>query len=181
MPGRAASLVIAVSSLRARWPSLVVRRSAHFGSRSRVTKPAAPHTVRASMSQSEAALDNSLLAGPCPRMGSHVVSVIESLPPTISVERAGELLGVSRRAAYRAATRGQIPTLRVGRRLLVPTQRLLDLLGMGDTGDSIPPVSPRFVIEDIRPEGSTTPTVKAVHRRDRSQIDLAPRPTLAQE
>jgi excisionase family DNA binding protein len=114
-------------------------------------------------------------------MWSLVVSVIEPLPPTISVERAGELLGVSRRAAYRAASRGQIPTLRVGRRLLVPTQRLLTLLGMTDTDDKAPPVSPRFVIEDIRPEEPTTPAVKAVRRRDRSQVDLAPRPTLAQE
>lgn len=54
----------------------------------------------------------------------------ETLPPTISVEQAGELLGVSRRSAYRAAARGQIPTLKVGRRLLVPTQRLLGLLGI---------------------------------------------------
>ena len=53
-----------------------------------------------------------------------------TLPPTISVEQAGELLGVSRRSAYRAAARGQIPTVRIGRRLLVPTQRLLDLLGL---------------------------------------------------
>jgi excisionase family DNA binding protein len=114
-------------------------------------------------------------------MWSNVMSVIESLPPTISVERAGELLGVSRRAAYRAASRGEIPTLRVGRRLLVPTQRLLDLLGLATVEDEQSPVSPRFVIEDIRPEGSTTPAVKAVNWRDRSQVDLAPRPTLAQE
>ena len=54
----------------------------------------------------------------------------KALPPTISVEQAGDLLGVSRRSAYRAAARGQIPTVRIGRRLLVPTQRLLDLLGL---------------------------------------------------
>ena len=55
---------------------------------------------------------------------------LQELPPTISVEEAGELLGISRRSAYRAAARGQLPTLRIGRRLLVPTQRLLDLLGL---------------------------------------------------
>lgn len=114
-------------------------------------------------------------------MWSNVVSVIESLPPTISVERAGELLGVSRRAAYRAASRGQIPTLRVGRRLLVPTQRLLDLLGMATADGGTSLVSPRFVIEDIPPEGSTTRSVKAVRRRDGSEVDLAPRPTSGQE
>ncbi len=54
---------------------------------------------------------------------------LEELPPTISVERAGQILGISRRSAYRAAARGELPTFKVGRRLLVPTARLLDLLG----------------------------------------------------
>jgi excisionase family DNA binding protein len=52
------------------------------------------------------------------------------LPPTLSVEEAGELLGISRRSAYRAASTGELPVLRLGRRLLVPTARLLELLGM---------------------------------------------------
>jgi excisionase family DNA binding protein len=52
------------------------------------------------------------------------------LPPTISVEYAAKLLGVSRSAAYRAAARGQLPTIAFGRRLLVPTSRLLEMLGL---------------------------------------------------
>ena len=52
------------------------------------------------------------------------------VPATISVQQAGELLGVSRRTAYRAADRGQIPVIRIGRRWFVPTARLLDLLGL---------------------------------------------------
>jgi excisionase family DNA binding protein len=55
---------------------------------------------------------------------------LDNLPPTISVEQAGELLGISRRSAYRAAARGELPTFKVGRRLRVPTARLLDLLGL---------------------------------------------------
>lgn len=55
---------------------------------------------------------------------------LKDLPPTITVEQAGELLGISRRTAYRAASTGELPTFRVGRRLLVPTARLLDLLGL---------------------------------------------------
>jgi excisionase family DNA binding protein len=51
-------------------------------------------------------------------------------PLTVSVEEAGRLLGISRGAAYRAAACGQIPTIRVGRRLLVPTARLHQLLGL---------------------------------------------------
>lgn len=52
--------------------------------------------------------------------------------PTVSVEQAGEVLGLSRRSAYRAASAGQIPTIRVGRRLLVPRLALLRLLGAVD-------------------------------------------------
>jgi len=51
------------------------------------------------------------------------------LPPTISVEEAAGLLGVSRSAAYRAAKAGQLTTLRMGRRLRVPTAPLLRMLG----------------------------------------------------
>lgn len=51
------------------------------------------------------------------------------LPPTISVEEAAELLGVSRSAAYRAVKAGQLKTLRMGRKLRVPTAPLLRMLG----------------------------------------------------
>lgn len=50
--------------------------------------------------------------------------------PTISVEDAGRVLGLSKDSAYKAAHAGQIPTLRFGRKILVPTARLLDLLGV---------------------------------------------------
>jgi excisionase family DNA binding protein len=55
---------------------------------------------------------------------------LTELPPTISVEHAAKLLGVSRSAAYRAAASGELPTISFGRRLLVPTSRLLALLGL---------------------------------------------------
>lgn len=54
----------------------------------------------------------------------------DELPTTISIDDASEILGVSPRTAYRAAAREQIPTLRIGRRLFVPTRPLLDLLGL---------------------------------------------------
>ena len=53
-----------------------------------------------------------------------------ALPSTLSVQDAAILLGVSARVAYRAAERGQIPVFRLGRRVLVPTGRLLQLLGL---------------------------------------------------
>jgi excisionase family DNA binding protein len=55
---------------------------------------------------------------------------VAELPPTISVEHAAKLLGVSRSSAYRAAANGQLPTISFGRRLLVPTHRLLEMLGL---------------------------------------------------
>jgi hypothetical protein len=45
-----------------------------------------------------------------------------------TVEAAGRVFGLSRAAAYRAAKRGDIPTLRLGRRLVVPLPALDDLL-----------------------------------------------------
>jgi excisionase family DNA binding protein len=52
------------------------------------------------------------------------------LPPLLSVEQASKLLGVCRTVGYRAAASGDLPTLRWGRRLYVPTARLLELLGL---------------------------------------------------
>ena len=50
--------------------------------------------------------------------------------PTVTVERAGALLGISRGSAYAAAAAGDIPTIRVGRRLLVPTAALRRMLAV---------------------------------------------------
>lgn len=52
--------------------------------------------------------------------------------PTIAVERAGQVLGMGRAAAYEAVKRGEIPVLRFGRRIVVPTAKLLGMLGLGD-------------------------------------------------
>jgi excisionase family DNA binding protein len=48
----------------------------------------------------------------------------------IGVEQASALLGISRSAGYRAAAAGHLPTLRFGRRVYVPTARLLAMLGL---------------------------------------------------
>ena len=44
---------------------------------------------------------------------------------TVTVEEAGELMGVSRGLAYAAARRGDLPTHRLGHRIVVPTHALL--------------------------------------------------------
>jgi excisionase family DNA binding protein len=48
---------------------------------------------------------------------------------TMSVPEAAALLGISRGLAYEGARNGDIPTIRIGRRLVVPTARLLEMLG----------------------------------------------------
>jgi helix-turn-helix protein len=52
--------------------------------------------------------------------------------PVVTVERAGQVLGLSRGSAYEAVRRGEIPSLRFNRRVVVPTARLLALLGVDD-------------------------------------------------
>jgi excisionase family DNA binding protein len=47
-----------------------------------------------------------------------------------TVPEAGRLLGLGRNAAYDAAKRGDIPTLRIGRLLLVPKVPFHRMLGM---------------------------------------------------
>jgi excisionase family DNA binding protein len=52
------------------------------------------------------------------------------LPGLLKVEQASALMGISRSAAYRAVAAGDLPTVRFGCRLYVPTARLLELLGL---------------------------------------------------
>jgi excisionase family DNA binding protein len=47
---------------------------------------------------------------------------------TYSVEEAGKILGVCRNTAYALAKSGELPTIRLGRRLLVPHAALERLL-----------------------------------------------------
>lgn len=54
--------------------------------------------------------------------------------PTVSIIRAGQLFGLGKNAAYRAAKRGEIPTLRFGGKLVVPTHVLLEMLGKRKAG-----------------------------------------------
>ncbi|WP_132254382.1 helix-turn-helix domain-containing protein [Methylobacterium segetis] len=57
------------------------------------------------------------------------MSEVQSQRRTISIEEAGRQLGLSRNSAYQAAGRGEIPTIKIGRRLLVPVvafERLLN-------------------------------------------------------
>lgn len=47
---------------------------------------------------------------------------------TLSVPEAAKALGIGRSAAYEAARTGEIPTVRIGKRILVPVAALKRLL-----------------------------------------------------
>jgi excisionase family DNA binding protein len=49
---------------------------------------------------------------------------------TCSVEQASHMLGIGRSTAYAAVRDGSLPVLRVRNRLLVPTAKLLEMLGV---------------------------------------------------
>ena len=47
---------------------------------------------------------------------------------TVTVEEAAAILGISRTSAYGCASRNEIPTVRLGRRLVVPLTQLAAML-----------------------------------------------------
>ncbi len=60
----------------------------------------------------------------------------DSLPPrdnrlTISVDEAAERLGICRAYAYRKAREGNIPSIKLGRRILVPVAQLEERVRQG--------------------------------------------------
>jgi excisionase family DNA binding protein len=54
----------------------------------------------------------------------------DNLPPILTVEQTAKLLGISRGLAFAAARSGDIPSIRIGRRILVPRDRLRQMLGV---------------------------------------------------
>lgn len=51
---------------------------------------------------------------------------------TCSIEDAAAALGIGRSTAYAAAREGSLPVLKIRNRLLVPTAKLLAMLGCDD-------------------------------------------------
>ena len=56
------------------------------------------------------------------------VTLDDDLPAILTVDQVAKLLGISRGLAFAAARGGQIPVIRIGRRILVPRDRLRDLI-----------------------------------------------------
>jgi len=55
---------------------------------------------------------------------------------TYKIEEAGRLLGIGRNQAYEAARRGDIPTIKIGKRLLVP-KAALDRMLSGEAAQAL--------------------------------------------
>lgn len=53
--------------------------------------------------------------------------------PTLTVTETAEALGVSRGSAFSAVHRGEIPSFRIGRRIVVPTAAVRRLLALEDS------------------------------------------------
>jgi len=63
---------------------------------------------------------------------SEAAARLRDQPPVLTIGEAATLLRIGRNSAYEAARRGEIPTIRLGRRLLVPLaalERLLERAG----------------------------------------------------
>lgn len=60
------------------------------------------------------------------------IDAIRGLGATIDVETAGAILGIGRSKSYELAKANEFPVriLRIGRRYLVPTPAILELLGL---------------------------------------------------
>jgi excisionase family DNA binding protein len=58
-----------------------------------------------------------------------------AVPATTTIVDAAKRLGIGRNQAYEAAHRGEIPVIKIGARLLVPTLAL-DRMLSGETSDS---------------------------------------------
>ena len=54
--------------------------------------------------------------------------------PTCSVEEAAKVLHIGRTQAYRAVRSGELRSIRIGKRVLVPTQAITQLLNGGTSG-----------------------------------------------
>jgi excisionase family DNA binding protein len=72
---------------------------------------------------------------------------LEEPKPTLTVEQTAKLLGISRGLAFQAVARGD-PSIRIGRRILIPATRLLALLerttaGSGQHPTTVPPAPQR--------------------------------------
>jgi excisionase family DNA binding protein len=57
---------------------------------------------------------------------------------TYSIRETAQVLGLSRNSVYQGCLKGEIPSVRIGKRILVPKGALLRILEMTKNDDSPP-------------------------------------------
>ena len=67
---------------------------------------------------------------------------IDDLPVILTVDEAARLLRISRGLAFAGVRSGDIPSIRVGRRILVPRARLLAWLDTAGRQEPVPCTTP---------------------------------------
>lgn len=94
----------------------------------------------------------------------------------LTVPEAGKLLlGLGRDASYAAAERGDLPAVKVGRRLVVPTHAALKATGMSD---ELIALTLGLTPERTEAGSSTEPATATVHAltKDQNEDQHAPDP-----
>ena len=98
----------------------------------------------------------------------------------MSISEAAKRLGVGRNAAYEAARQGQLPVLRIGRRLLVPKLALENLLRSAGADKATPsPVEPTVTDARLLPAARFAAT--AAPNRKRPKRSRAKAPAIEEE
>jgi excisionase family DNA binding protein len=89
-------------------------------------------------------------------------------PLTLTVEQTAKLLGIGRSTAYELVRTGDIPSLRLGRRIVVPVGQIAERLGL-PSDESRRLVRPGREMVAARPEPSryapSTSTTRPTQRR----------------
>jgi excisionase family DNA binding protein len=62
--------------------------------------------------------------------GRSLATIISGERLVLTVAEAGELLGISRAFAYELVARGELPSIRLGRRIVVPKTALLAMVSL---------------------------------------------------
>lgn len=73
---------------------------------------------------------------------------------TVTVQEMAELLGISRNHAFRCVQRGEIPSVRIGRRVLIPAAFIDRLLDLADRARPIVVRQEPVRVAAGQPEGS---------------------------
>lgn len=82
----------------------------------------------ASLSHSESTRAKCGLSGSARHTGGVEVTLDDDLPAILTVDQAAAVLRISRGLAFAAVRSGEIPSLRIGRRILVPRDALQRVL-----------------------------------------------------